>query len=74
MDSVEALGGGGAVPAGRYDEYLEVFESYNDSVAAWEVRSERLLSAESACRAVIDEHNALTDSIQAVLEGAGIAP
>ena len=33
VDSFEALGGGN-VPARLYDEYLTVFEAYNDSVAA----------------------------------------
>jgi len=70
VDSFEALGGGN-VPANRYEEYLSVFESYNDSVAAWDVRSERLLAAEAACRAVIQEHNELSDSIQAILAGLG---
>jgi hypothetical protein len=40
-------------------------------VAAWEIRSERLLSAESACRAAIEEHNAIRDSIQAILADVG---
>jgi hypothetical protein len=68
VDSFEALGDG-RVPADRYDEYLEIFDSYNDSVAAWEIRSERLISSETSCRAVIEEHNALSDSIQARLGG-----
>jgi len=72
VDSFEALGGGN-VPARVYDDYLAVFEAYNDSVASWEIRSERLLTAESSCRAVIEEHNALSDSIQAVLDEAGLA-
>lgn len=71
VDSFEALGGGN-VPARVYDEYLTVFEAYNDSVASWEIRSERLLTAEASCRDVIREHNALSDSIQAVLEEAGL--
>jgi len=70
IDSFEALGGGN-VPSTVYDEYLGVFESYNDSVAAWEVRSERLIAAESACRSVISEHNAISDSIQTILDGLG---
>ena len=70
VDSFEALGNGG-VPANRYEEYLGAFETYNDSVAAWEIRSERLLSAESACRAAIEEHNAIRDSIQAILADVG---
>jgi hypothetical protein len=66
VDSFEALGGGN-VPGGVYNDYLGVFDSYNDSVAVWEVRSERLLTAEASCRAVIEEHNMLSDSIQAIL-------
>jgi hypothetical protein len=72
VDSFEALGGG-RVPRDRYDEYLGVFDSYNDSVAVWEVRSERLRTAETSCRGVIEQHNALSDSIQSILTGAGSA-
>lgn len=71
VDSFEALGGG-RVPADRYDEYLLLFNSYNDSVAAWETRSERLRTAEASCRSVIEGHNAISDSIQRVLEAAGL--
>lgn len=71
VDSFEALGGGN-VPSDSYDDYLAVFDAYNDSVASWEVRSERLRGAETSCRATIEEHNALSDSIQSVLEDAGI--
>jgi len=71
VDSLEALGNG-QVPAVRYEEYLTVFDAYNDSVAAWETRSERLRTAEASCRSVIEGHNALSDSIQEVLRGAGI--
>lgn len=73
IDSFEALGSG-RVPADRYDEYLEVFGAYNDSVGVWGVRSDRLRAAESACRDMIDHHNTLTDSIQSVLDEAGISP
>ena len=68
---LEALGDG-RVPAGRYDEYPEIFDSYNDSVAVWEIRSERLLTAEASCRTAIERHNAVSDTIQAVLRQAGI--
>ena len=70
VDSFEALGDG-QVPADRYDEYLPVFDSYNDSVASWESRSERLRTAEASCRGVIESHNALSDSIQRLLREAG---
>jgi len=71
VDSFEALGRG-RVPRDRYDEYLGVFEAYNDSVAAWETRSERLRAAEASCRETIEYHNAVSDSIQAVLREAGV--
>ncbi len=70
VESYETVDGG--VPAARYDEYLEVFESYNDSVSAWEERERRLRSAEAACRATIEGHNALSDSLQRVLAEAGV--
>lgn len=73
VDSFEAMDGRG-VPAERYPEYLDIFDSYNDSVAVWEGRENRLRTTESACRATIEEHNALSDSLQAVLTEAGIAP
>lgn len=68
VDSFEALGDG-QVPGGAYEEYLDVFDTYNDSVASWEIRSERLQEAETACRESIEEHNALRDSIQAIIDG-----
>jgi hypothetical protein len=71
VDSFEALGNG-QVPASRYEEYLTVFDSYNDSVSAWETRSERLRTAEASCRAVIESHNALSDSIQQFLVEEGL--
>lgn len=71
VDSFETMDGRG-VPATRYDEYLEIFTSYNDSVQVWEARERRLRAAEAACRATIQEHNALSDSLQRVLAEAGI--
>ncbi|MGD2046305.1 MAG: hypothetical protein PVJ80_02525 [Gemmatimonadota bacterium] len=68
VDSFEALGNG-QVPADDYDEYLGVFDTYNDSVASWEIRSERLREAETACRESIEDHNALRDSIQTIIDG-----
>lgn len=71
VDSFEALANG-QVPANRYDEYLTIFDSYNDSVTAWETRSERLRTAEASCRSVIERHNSVSDSIQQLLRNAGI--
>lgn len=71
VDSFEALDRRG-VPADEYPNYLEAFDSYNDSVSSWEGRERRLRSAEAACRSTIEEHNAITDSLQTVLTEAGI--
>lgn len=71
VDSFEALDARG-VPAEHYDEYLEVFESYNDSVGVWEGRERRLRAAEESCRVTIEEHNVLSDSLQQILRDAGI--
>jgi predicted nucleic acid-binding Zn-ribbon protein len=73
VDSFEALDPRG-VPEDRYEEYMASFESYNDSVSAWEDRAQRLRTAEAACRATIEEHNALRDQLTAVLQDAGMAP
>lgn len=62
----------GQVPQSRYDEYMGVFEEYNDSVEIWEGRERRLRSAEAQCRTTIERHNALGDSLRAVLDEAGI--
>lgn len=60
------------VPAERYEEYLGTFDQYNDSVAVWEGRERRLRAAETSCRATIEQHNELSDSLQRVLDEAGI--
>jgi hypothetical protein len=71
VDSFEALDSRG-VPAERYDEYMESFDGYNDSVAVWEGRERNLRAAEEACRATIEHHNALSDTLQQVLGDAGV--
>ena len=52
------------VPEERYDEYMELFTSYNDSVAAWDNRVAELRAGEDACRTIIDRHNRLADSLR----------
>lgn len=73
VDSFEALDARG-VPEEEYDAYMESFESYNDSVAAWEDRAQRLRTSEASCRETIERHNALRDTLQGVIEDAGLAP
>ena len=63
---------GGASRPTRYPEYLDLFDSYNDSVASWEDRERRLRTAETSCHSTIEEHNAISDTLQTVLAEAGI--
>ena len=60
------------VPEPRYQEYLEAFDGYNDSVEAWEAQADALREAEDACRVSIERHNALRDSLQRRLDEEGI--
>ena len=71
VDSFEALDRRG-VPGAEYEDYLVAFDEYNDSVAVWDGRERRLRTADEACRQTITEHNARGDSLQKVLEEAGI--
>jgi chromosome segregation ATPase len=73
VDEFEAMDRRG-VPAERYDEYIEIFDQYNDSVGVWDGRESRLRQADASCRETIEEHNALSDTLQAVLVEAGIVP
>lgn len=56
-----ALGG---VPQDEYEEYLEVFDAYNEAIPAWEARADSLQTSEDICRALVERHNALSDSIR----------
>jgi hypothetical protein len=63
MESYEDPDRGG-VPQAEYEAYLESFERYNDSVAAWQARADSLRAMEAACRALVEAHNRLGDSIR----------
>ncbi|MFO8173685.1 MAG: hypothetical protein R6T96_05330, partial [Longimicrobiales bacterium] len=40
----------GGVPQDEYEAYLQVFESYNDSIPVWEARADSLQASEAVCR------------------------
>jgi hypothetical protein len=63
MESYEDPDRGG-VPQAEYEAYLRSFERYNDSVAVWQDRADSLRAKEAACRALIEDHNLLGDSIR----------
>jgi hypothetical protein len=53
----------GGVPQAKYPEYLETFHAYNDSVSLWSERADTLRAHEALCRELVEDHNALADSI-----------
>lgn len=57
----------GGVPEEVYDEYLDRFAGYNDSVASWEGRAEALRTMEQRCRNLVIGHNTLADSLRSRL-------
>ena len=71
VDSFEALDERG-VPQDRYETYLGTFNMYNDTASTWEERERQLQVADSSCRSVILEHNAMSDSLQALFSELGV--
>jgi hypothetical protein len=70
VDSLRAVTDGyvdpaqGGVPEAQYHDYLVTFETYNDSVDAWQPKADSLQASEARCRALIQQHNDLGDSLQ----------
>ena len=64
------------VPEEQYAQYMERFNAYNDSVAAWDARAADLRSNEAACRGLVQDHNALSDSLRRrlIAEGTEVPP
>ncbi|MFC1662168.1 hypothetical protein ACFL3S_12085 [Gemmatimonadota bacterium] len=56
----------GGVPEAQYGEYLESFDSYNESVETWQIRADFLRANDAACRALVQAHNALGDSLRRI--------
>ena len=71
VDSFEALDERG-VPQDHYETYLGTFNMYNDTASTWEERERQLRVAEASCRGVILEHNAMSDSLQALILELGV--
>jgi chromosome segregation ATPase len=71
VDAFEELDDRG-VPRDRYDEYLDVFDRYNESLPEWERRAAELEEVSAACRALAEAHNLRADSLRGLLLDAGI--
>lgn len=71
VDELEALDERG-VPQERYDEYLDVFDRYNEAVPEWERLGDSLQVISSTCRAVAEEHNTRVATLVDFLEEEGL--
>lgn len=56
----------GGVPEEDYQEYLEGFDRYNALVGTWRSRADGLQANEARCRALVEAHNHLGDSIKGI--------
>jgi hypothetical protein len=52
------------VPADSYRIYLDIFEMYGDSVAAWDGRVAALQAAREDCYVITEAHNELADTLR----------
>jgi hypothetical protein len=71
VGSFEAMDPRG-VPAEVYADYMEVFERYNASLPAWELRAESLRQVSERCRELTEAHNVRADSLRGLLLEAGL--
>jgi hypothetical protein len=59
------------VPVGEFDEYLEAFTAYNESVRTWHDHAAALQAHWGQCHELAERHNVLVDSLKG---GAGVDP
>lgn len=67
VDELEALDDRG-VPRDRYDEYLDVFDRYNEAVPEWERLGDSLQVLSATCRSLAQEHNERVETLSRFLE------
>lgn len=55
------------VPIDSFDIYMDAFDAYNDSAGLWPEREDSVRAYDARCRDVAMRHNALTDSLRALV-------
>lgn len=63
VHAMEVLDGRG-VPVDSYRVYMESFNRYNDSAAAWPPLEDTVRALDARCRAIAGQHNVLADSLR----------
>lgn len=52
------------VPLDSYRLYMQTFNRYNDSAAAWPPLEDTVRALDARCRAIVEQHNTLADSLR----------
>lgn len=60
------------VPQEEYEEYLTIFDGYNESVDGWQALADTLRRHETECRTLVETHNLMSDSLQTRLGEEGV--
>lgn len=60
------------VPADSYRAYIETFEEYNRGIPARTAAGDTLKAHWEICRRIVQEHNALVDTVRSLAEEAGL--
>lgn len=71
VEELESLDDRG-VPRDRYDEYLDVFDRYNEAVPEWERLGDSLMTLSFTCRALAEEHNERVETLADFLEAENL--
>jgi hypothetical protein len=60
------------VPADSYDVYLKIFNEYNEGIPARAAAGDTLEAHWEGCRGIVEDHNALADSVRSIAEDADL--
>jgi len=60
------------VPADSFPLYSELVDRFNAAVAAWDTLGTEARSSRDECRAFVQAHNSLSDSLRALLAAEGL--
>jgi hypothetical protein len=65
-------GGGRGVDAQAYETYMADVGDYNAAVERWEAQGEEVEARDQECRALVERHNLLLDSLRALMAEHGL--
>lgn len=60
------------VPADSYDVYLDIFNEYNRGIPDRATAGDTLEAHWESCRDIVEEHNALADSVRTIADEADL--